>query len=58
MVDGVFLPDHPETLMYTENFKHTNIIAGTNKDEGLIFGLAEFPGNYRPIDVYWKFQQL
>ncbi|PIK40998.1 putative cholinesterase 2 [Apostichopus japonicus] len=43
VVDGVFLPDHPETLMYTENFKHTNIIAGTNKDEGLIFGLAEFP---------------
>ncbi|KAJ8021730.1 Acetylcholinesterase [Holothuria leucospilota] len=43
VIDGVFLIDHPEVLMQTGQFKHTNIIAGSNKDEGLIFGLAEFP---------------
>ncbi|KAJ8036602.1 Acetylcholinesterase [Holothuria leucospilota] len=46
IIDGVFLIDHPEVLMQTGQFKHTNIIAGSNKDEGLFFGLPVYPAAF------------
>ncbi|XP_054749902.2 uncharacterized protein LOC129255582 [Lytechinus pictus] len=43
VIDGVFLPDHPELLVQTGQFKRTNIIIGTNHDEGTAWALAAFP---------------
>eukprot|EP00057_Strongylocentrotus_purpuratus_P020334 XP_011674808.1 PREDICTED: cholinesterase 2 [Strongylocentrotus purpuratus] len=43
VIDGVFLPDHPEVLVQTGQFKRTNILIGTNHDEGTAWALSAFP---------------
>jgi len=43
IVDGAFLDESPGTAMRLENFKKTNILLGSNKDEGNYFVLYFFP---------------
>ena len=42
IVDGAFLDEHPGVAMRKENFKKTNILLGSNKDEGFYFVLYFF----------------
>jgi len=42
VVDGTFLDETPGTAMKLENFKKTNILLGSNKDEGNYFVLYVF----------------
>ena len=37
VVDGTFLPEHPTDAVESGNFKQTNILLGSNKDEGNYF---------------------
>ncbi|KAK0153769.1 Cholinesterase [Merluccius polli] len=43
-VDGDFLPDEPEVLLKTGNFKRTEVLVGLNKNEGSYFLLYGMPG--------------
>lgn len=43
MIDGHFLETDPSTALEQENFKKTNILLGSNKDEGFYFLLYYFP---------------
>lgn len=44
MVDGEFLPDTPEGMLNSGNFKDTQILLGVNQDEGSFFLLYGAPG--------------
>ncbi|CAL8350983.1 unnamed protein product [Lota lota] len=44
LVDGDFLPDEPEVLLKTGNFKKTEVLFGLNKNEGSYFLLYGMPG--------------
>lgn len=44
VVDGVILPDTPETMLNSGNFKDTQILLGVNQDEGSYFLLYGAPG--------------
>uniref|UniRef100_A0A3Q3IDL9 Carboxylic ester hydrolase n=1 Tax=Monopterus albus TaxID=43700 RepID=A0A3Q3IDL9_MONAL len=44
VVDGEFLPDTPETMVNSGNFKDTQILLGINQDEGSYFLLYGAPG--------------
>ncbi|XP_067102579.1 acetylcholinesterase [Osmerus mordax] len=44
VVDGHFLPEHPEVLLQSGNFKKTDVLVGLNKDEGTYFLLQGAPG--------------
>lgn len=44
MVDGVVLPDTPEAMVNSGNFKDTQIMLGFNQDEGSYFLLYGAPG--------------
>ena len=37
IVDGTFLGDMPQSLLDANNFKKTNILLGSNRDEGFYF---------------------
>ncbi|CAB3238784.1 unnamed protein product, partial [Arctia plantaginis] len=41
-VDGVFLPKDPETMMREGNFHNTEVLLGSNQDEGTYFLLYDF----------------
>lgn len=43
IIDGSFLDETPETAMKLSNFKKTNILLGSNSDEGNYFVLYYFP---------------
>jgi len=43
IVDGAFLDENPGAAMRSEHFKKTNILLGSNKDEGNYFILYNFP---------------
>ncbi|KAG9330469.1 hypothetical protein JZ751_024374 [Albula glossodonta] len=44
MVDGVVLPDTPEAMLSSGDFKDTEILLGVNQDEGSFFLLYGAPG--------------
>ncbi|XP_007567879.1 acetylcholinesterase [Poecilia formosa] len=44
VVDGDFLPDTPEAMINSGNFKDTQILLGVNQDEGSYFLLYGAPG--------------
>ncbi|XP_056431551.1 acetylcholinesterase [Gadus chalcogrammus] len=44
VVDGVVLPDAPEAMLSSGNFKDTQILLGVNQDEGSYFLLYGAPG--------------
>lgn len=44
LVDGVVLPDTPEAMLNSGNFKDTQILLGVNQDEGSYFLLYGAPG--------------
>ncbi|KAG7280423.1 hypothetical protein CRUP_028163 [Coryphaenoides rupestris] len=44
MVDGVVLPDAPEAMLNSGNFKDTQVLMGVNQDEGSYFLLYGAPG--------------
>lgn len=44
VVDGEVLPDSPETMLNSGNFKDTQILLGVNQDEGSYFLLYGAPG--------------
>ncbi|XP_042583404.1 acetylcholinesterase [Cyprinus carpio] len=44
VIDGVFLPDTPEAMINSGNFKYTQIMLGVNQDEGSYFLLYGAPG--------------
>ncbi|XP_071780191.1 acetylcholinesterase isoform X2 [Centroberyx gerrardi] len=44
VVDGVVLPDTPEAMLNSGNFKDTQILLGVNQDEGSYFLLYGSPG--------------
>lgn len=44
VVDGVILPDTPEAMLNSGNFKDTQILLGVNQDEGSYFLLYGAPG--------------
>ncbi|KAK7910311.1 hypothetical protein WMY93_014995 [Mugilogobius chulae] len=44
VVDGDFLPDTPEAMVNSGNFKDTQILLGVNQDEGSYFLLYGAPG--------------
>ncbi|KAM6949501.1 acetylcholinesterase [Aplochiton taeniatus] len=44
IVDGVVLPDTPEAMLSSGNFKDTQIMLGVNQDEGSYFLLYGSPG--------------
>ncbi|XP_071503328.1 acetylcholinesterase-like [Diadema antillarum] len=43
VIDGLFLPDNPEVLVAQGRFKRTNVLLGSNHDEGTAWALAAFP---------------
>lgn len=43
-MDGDFLPDTPEAMINSGNFKDTQILLGVNQDEGSYFLLYGAPG--------------
>lgn len=45
IVDGSFLPEHPEEAMQAGNFKPTNLLVGSNSDEGYFY-LTYFLNDY------------
>ena len=45
IVDGYFIPDHPNRLLKEGKVKKTKIILGVNKDDGSVFTLYLFPNN-------------
>lgn len=44
VVDGEVLPDTPEAMLNSGNFKDTQILLGVNQDEGSYFLLYGAPG--------------
>ena len=44
MIDGVVLPDAPDAMLNSGNFKDTQILLGVNQDEGSYFLLYGAPG--------------
>lgn len=44
VVDGVVLPDTPEAMLNSGDFKHTDILLGVNQDEGSYFLIYGAPG--------------
>ncbi|KAJ8007745.1 hypothetical protein DPEC_G00097400 [Dallia pectoralis] len=44
VIDGVVLPDNPEVMLSSGNFKDTQILLGVNQDEGSFFLLYGAPG--------------
>ncbi|XP_015196304.1 acetylcholinesterase [Lepisosteus oculatus] len=44
MVDGMVLPENPEAMLSSGNFKDTQILLGVNRDEGSYFLLYGAPG--------------
>ncbi|XP_036404830.1 acetylcholinesterase [Megalops cyprinoides] len=44
VIDGVVLPDTPEAMLSSGNFKDTQILLGVNQDEGSYFLLYGAPG--------------
>ncbi|XP_052315951.1 acetylcholinesterase [Oncorhynchus keta] len=44
VIDGVVLPDNPEAMLSSGNFKDTQILLGVNQDEGSFFLLYGAPG--------------
>lgn len=44
VVDGEVLPDSPEVMLNSGNFKDTQILLGVNQDEGSYFLLYGAPG--------------
>ena len=44
VVDGEFLPDTPDAMLNSGNFKDTQILLGVNQDEGSYFLLYGAPG--------------
>jgi len=50
IIDGSFLDTTPETAMKQEKFKKTNILLGSNKDEGFYFVLYFFPKMFPRAD--------
>ncbi|XP_023672163.1 acetylcholinesterase [Paramormyrops kingsleyae] len=44
MIDGVVLPDSPDTMLSSGNIKDTQILLGVNQDEGTYFLLYGAPG--------------
>lgn len=44
VVDGEFLPDTPEAMLNSGNFKDTQILLGVNQNEGSYFLLYGAPG--------------
>jgi len=46
IVDGAFLDESPGTAMRLENFKKTNVLLGSNKDEGNYFILYFFQDTF------------
>ncbi|XP_062850238.1 acetylcholinesterase [Trichomycterus rosablanca] len=44
VVDGVVLPDTPEAMLNSGDFKHTEILLGVNQDEGSYFLIYGAPG--------------
>lgn len=44
VVDGEILPDTPEAMVSSGNFKDTQVLLGVNQDEGSYFLLYGAPG--------------
>lgn len=44
VIDGVFLPDNPEAMISSGNFKYTQVMLGVNQDEGSYFLIYGAPG--------------
>ncbi|KAL4631395.1 acetylcholinesterase-like [Arapaima gigas] len=44
VIDGVVLPDTPDAMLSSSNFKDTQILLGVNQDEGSYFLLYGAPG--------------
>ena len=49
VVDGVFLPQHPEDLIKAGNIKKTEVITGVVKNEGIYWDIYGFPDAF-PIE--------
>ncbi|XP_071033066.1 acetylcholinesterase-like [Parasteatoda tepidariorum] len=59
IVDGAFLTEHPSQSFATKNFKKTNILAGSNTDEGnyfIVYYLTDYFKNQE--DVYINRQEF
>lgn len=53
IIDGAFLDEKPSTSMRNSNFKKTNILMGSNQDEGMFFIFYYMPDMFeKKEDVY------